>query len=275
MNLEELIKAAFDEDLPGLDITTDNLKLPPVRSEAKLLAKEDLVLSGSEAFVKSLRFQDPSAEIKWFFTDGDLILKNQIVAQVKADLALLLKAERVALNFIGPLSGVATLTRCFVQKVAHTKTKILDTRKTLPGFRELQKQAVAHGGGANHRMNLTSAVMIKDNHISAAGGMTKAVSLIRASGIKMIEAEARTLDEVQEAVQCKVSQILLDNMSNETLKKSLQLIPSEIKTEASGNMSIERVASVAELGVTYISVGQLTHSAPSADFSLKIDWSAQ
>ncbi|HEX4925583.1 MAG TPA: carboxylating nicotinate-nucleotide diphosphorylase [Bdellovibrionales bacterium] len=272
MNIDQLIEAAFLEDLPSGDITTDALELGPVPGQARLLAKEDLVLSGREVFEKCIRYQEPEAELKWLFDDGDMCLKNQIICTIKGDFAKLLKAERTALNFIGHLSGVATLTRCFVQKVAHTQTKILDTRKTLPGYRELEKKAVADGGGQNHRLNLSDKVMIKDNHIAAAGGITSAVERVRAKGHKFIEVEARTLEEVDEAVKNKVSQILLDNMSVETMKKALQLIPRDIKTEASGNMTIDRVAAVAETGVNFISVGALTHSAPNADISMKIEW---
>ncbi|MEQ1878489.1 MAG: carboxylating nicotinate-nucleotide diphosphorylase, partial [Bdellovibrionia bacterium] len=244
-----------------------------LRGQARLLAKEDLVLSGREVFEACIRFHDPFAELIWLFEDGQMILKKQNICTVKADLARLLKAERVALNFLGHLSGIATVTRCFVQKVAHTKTKILDTRKTLPGYRALQKQAVVHGGGVNHRMNLSDAVMIKDNHIAACGSITEAVARVRAKGHRFIEVEARTLEEVHEAVKCKANQILLDNMSNEILKSALAIIPRDIKTEASGNMNLERVAGVAELGVGFISVGALTHSAPTCDVSLKIEWS--
>lgn len=271
MTIDRLIAAAFLEDLPSGDITTDALELGPIPSQARLLAKEDLVLSGREIFEKCIRFQDPDAELKWLFDDGGMCLKNQIICTIHGDFSKLLKAERTALNFIGHLSGVATLTRCFVQKVAHTQTKILDTRKTLPGYRELEKKAVADGGGQNHRMNLSDKVMIKDNHIAASGGIAPAVAKVRAKGHKFIEVEARTLDEVQEAVSLKVSQILLDNMSVETMKKALQLIPRDIKTEASGNMTIDRVAAVAETGVNFISVGALTHSAPNADISMKIE----
>lgn len=273
MKLQDLIEIAFREDIPSGDITTDSLDLGVIRGRARLIAKEDIVLSGRTPFEECVRYQDPFAELAWLFEDGQIILKNQNICTVTGDLARLLKAERVALNFLGHLSGIATLTRCFVQKVAHTKTKILDTRKTLPGYRELQKLAVVHGGGFNHRMNLSAAVMIKDNHIAAAGSITDAAEKARSKGHKFIEIETRTLEEVQEALTVNPSQIMLDNMTNETMKKALSMIPKEIKTEASGNMSLERVASVAELGVTYISVGALTHSAPNADVSLKIDWS--
>lgn len=176
------------------------------------------------------------------------------------------------MNFLGQLSGIATTTKTFVDQVKHTNTKILDTRKTTPVFRELEKRAVLHGGGVNHRFNLSDAVMIKDNHIALMGGITKAVQQVRKHTTKAVECEASTLDEVKECIENKVERILLDNMDNELLKQALAIIPKSIQTEASGNMSVGRVRSVAELGVDFISVGALTHSAPCADVSLKFEW---
>ena len=167
---------------------------------------------------------------------------------------------------------MATLTRQYVKAVESTKTKILNTRKTTPLYRELEKRAVVHGGGTNHRFNLSDAIMIKDNHISIVGGITKAVERIRRHCDLAVEVEASTLEQIKECVSLNVERILLDNMNNELLKESLKLIPSHIKTEASGNMTLERVRSVAELGVDFISVGALTHSAPTADISLLFDW---
>jgi nicotinate-nucleotide pyrophosphorylase (carboxylating) len=178
----------------------------------------------------------------------------------------------VALNFLGHLSGIATLTAKFVKEAAGTATKILDTRKTTPGFRELEKRAVVHGGGVNHRMNLSTAVLIKDNHITVMGGITAAVSRVREHTKLPVEVEVKNLDEIKEAVSLNVQRILLDNMNNELLKQATDLIPKEIETEASGNMNLQRIKSVAETGVSYISVGALTHSAPVADVSLLFDW---
>ncbi|MEY4616871.1 MAG: carboxylating nicotinate-nucleotide diphosphorylase, partial [Pseudomonadota bacterium] len=238
----------------------------------KLIAKEDLVLSGTGPFEQAMLSLEPQARIQWHFEEGQLALKKQILCTIQGDLIQILKAERIALNFLGHLSGIATLTRCFVQQIAHTKTQILDTRKTLPGYRELEKRAVVHGGGHNHRFNLSEAILVKDNHIAIMGGIPAAVERIRQHSEKSIEVEARTIEEVKEAVKANVSRILLDNMNNELLKEALALIPTTIQTEASGNMKLDRVASVAELGVNFISVGALTHSAPSADVSLLFDW---
>lgn len=272
MNISELIKAAIKEDMPSGDVTTESLAVRPKMGEAILKAKNDLVLSGSVIFEQTIEFLEPNIKIKWFFEEGDFIFKGQNICQIEGDLIQLLKAERVALNFLGQLSGIATLTRQFVKAVEGTKTRILDTRKTTPLFRELEKRAVVHGGGLNHRFNLSDAILIKDNHISLMGGITAAVNRTRQHSQLPIEVEASNLDQVKEAVSLNVNRILLDNMNNELLTQALKLIPEQIKTEASGNMSLERVGSVAKLGVDFISVGALTHSAPCADVSLLFDW---
>ena len=170
------------------------------------------------------------------------------------------------------LSGIATLTHAFVDEIKGTSCRILDTRKTTPVYRELEKKAVVHGGGLNHRLNLSDAVLIKDNHIAVCGGIKAAVDRVRSRTSKKIEVEARTLKDVRECADLKVHRILLDNMDNKLLQQSLELVPEFIETEASGNMSLTRVKSVAEIGVDFISVGALTHSAPSADVSLMFDW---
>ncbi len=272
MTLMELIRAAVKEDMPAGDLTTDSLALAPRFGQARLVAKEDLVLSGTVPFEETMMLLEPTAKVQWFFKEGDLILDRQVICNITGDLLQILKAERVALNFIGHLSGIATFTRCFVQQIEHTSTRILDTRKTMPAFRELEKRAVANGGGHNHRKSLSDAILIKENHIRVACGLSKAVERIRAHCKSAIEVECSSLDEVREAVQVRVERILLDNMDNETIREALTLIPKSVETEASGNMSIDRVKSVAELGVNYISVGALTHSAPAADVSLLFDW---
>jgi nicotinate-nucleotide pyrophosphorylase (carboxylating) len=272
MTLLELIRAAIKEDMPAGDVTTEALALKPRHGRARLKAKEDIVLSGAMAFEQTMLSLEPNCKVKWHFEEGDAILKNQIICTTEGDLVQILKAERVALNFLGHLSGIATFTRRFVTAIAGTSTKVLDTRKTTPGFRELEKKAVVHGGGVNHRMNLSTAILIKDNHIAVMGGIEAAVSRVRAHSQLPIEVEARSLEEVTLAVGQKVRRILLDNMDNETLKKARALVPHEIETEASGNMNLERVRGVAEIGIDFISVGALTHSAPCADVSLIFDW---
>lgn len=274
MTLLDLIKAALKEDMPTGDLTTESLALTPRFGHAKLIAKQDMTLSGSVAFEQTVLALEPHAKLKWHFEEGDEVLNQQIICSIQGDLIQILKAERVALNFLMHLSGIATLTRRFVDKVKNTEVSILDTRKTLPGYRELEKKAVVHGGGLNHRLNLSAAILIKDNHIAVMGGIGKAIERVRAQTEKAIEVEARTLEDVKECVQHKVDRILLDNMDNELLRQAVALIPSGIEIEASGNMNLERVSSVAETGIHFISVGALTHSAPSADVSLMFDWSS-
>ena len=274
MTLMDLIQAALREDMPQGDLTTDSLALVPRFGQAKLIAKEDLVLSGTLPFEQTMLAMDPSAKVQWHFKEGDMILNRQTICHITGDLIQLLKAERVSLNFIGHLSGIATLTRCFVENVKHTHCKIIDTRKTLPAFRDLEKKAVVHGGGQNHRFGLSDAILIKENHITVAGGLAKAVERIREHTKERIEVECETLEDVREAVRMKVERILLDNMSNDLMAKALDLMPDETLAEASGNMKLDRVKSVAELGVDFISVGAITHSAPTADVSLLFDWQA-
>jgi len=272
MKLSDLIQAALKEDLPFGDVTTESLALKPRIGRALLKAKEDIHLSGALPFEQTMTAIEPNVKVKWHFDEGDIILKGQNICTLEGDLIQILKAERVALNFLGHLSGIATHTAKFVAEVKNTNTKILDTRKTTPGLRELEKKAVVHGGGVNHRMNLSEAVLIKDNHISVMGGLQAAVERVRSHTDLPIEVEARTLEEVRQAVGLPIQRILLDNMNNETLKQSVEIIPDGIQTEASGNMSLQRVRSVAELGVHFISVGALTHSAPVADVSLLFEW---
>ncbi len=268
----DLMGKAFQEDLPYGDITTESLGLKYIEGKAKLVAKEDIILSGIELLKEAFLWQEPDTEFRFHFSDSQRVLKGQVICEMKGNLLEFLKAERVALNFIGTLSGIASYTRCFVDLVSHTKTKILDTRKTLPLYRELYKQAVVDGGGTNHRMNLSDGVMIKENHIRATGSMKKAVQNIRSKTDKPIEVETTNLEEVKNAVELGVGRIMLDNMTNDLMIAALKLIPDTIETEASGNMNLDRVKSVAEIGVDYISVGAITHSAPTADVSLQFVW---
>lgn len=268
---ESIINIALKEDLPQGDLTTDNLFLQEKMARARLVAKEDLVLSGTELFAETFAHLDPEIKIDWSFQNGQFVLARQTICTLKGPAAPLLKGERVALNFLGRMSGIATLTRCFVEKVKHTKTKILDTRKTTPGLRHLEKMAVRHGGGENHRMNLSAAILIKENHVRAAGGIGSALEKLKKIARGPLEIEVRNLKEVQEAIAGGANRLLLDNMTNEQIKEALKNIPNTVTTEASGNMSLDRVCEVAELGVNFISVGAITHSAPCADMSLLFD----
>ncbi len=268
MELSGLIQLALNEDLPSGDLTTEGLSIKSKIGFAQLIAKEDLILSGSDLFTKTMLSVDPSLEIKFFFKDSETLLKKQTTASIKGNLISIIKAERTALNFIGRLSGIATLTRCYVNQVKHTKCQILDTRKTIPLYRDLEKKAVLDGGGTNHRRDLSSAILIKENHIYIAGDITSAIRSIRKKTNKLIMVETKNSNDISEALKENADWIMLDNMSNNQITHAIELINSRAKIEASGNMTIDRVKSVAELGVDYISVGALTHSAPCADFSL-------
>ncbi|MCS6838610.1 MAG: carboxylating nicotinate-nucleotide diphosphorylase [Bdellovibrionaceae bacterium] len=268
----ELIRRAIEEDLPQGDVTTESLALPPRLGTARLIAKQNLTLSGSTLFEETILFLEPSARLQWHFRDGDEVLQGQTICSLLGNLIEILKAERVALNFLMHLSGIATLTRKYTKLTEGSRTKILDTRKTLPGYRELEKLAVLHGGGENHRKNLSEAVLIKDNHIALCGGLTEAVERVRLHCDLPITVEVNTLEQVKEAVLLKVNRILLDNFDLKTLPEALSLIPPSIETEVSGNMTLEKIPQLVKLRVNYISVGAITHSAPAADISLLFDW---
>lgn len=268
LNPLDLMTQALSEDAPHGDLTCDSLNLPSEKTIGLFIAKEDLVLSGMD-FIVCLKDLNLDIDVEVFFKDGSKIKKGQNIARLYGPWTHLLFVERVTLNFIGKLSGIATLTQKFVREVEHTSCKILDTRKTTPLFRHLEKKAVLDGGGLNHRMNLSDEIILKENHISRCTKDLKTVLFdLRQKGPKTkITVECQTLDEVQTVSLCPIDQIMLDNMDNETIKTATTLIPKHIKIEASGNMTLNRVKSVAETGIDYISVGALTHSAPVADIS--------
>jgi len=269
IDINTIVKQALQEDMPSGDITTDSLGFENKSGKAKLLAKQDLTLSGCTLFDATFKLLDSKTEIKWHFKDGDRVTRGQNICELSGKLSVLLKGERTALNFLGHLSGIATLTSLFVEKTKGTRCKITDTRKTTPGFRNLEKNAVLHGGGSNHRMNLSDGILIKENHIRAAGSILECVKLTRSQHPKMpVEVEVTNLDEINEALSCNTERILLDNMNNELTEKAVKLIAGKSIIEASGNMTLDRIESVAKLGVDFISVGQITHSAPNADVSL-------
>lgn len=278
MTNHDLIRDAFLEDLPSGDVTTDNLDCKEKKGYAFLIAKSDIKLSGQDLFTQSIHFCAPEALVKWHFKDGDTVLKQQKICTIHGDLLPVLKAERVALNFLGHLSGIATLTHTYVSACGdNRKIKILDTRKILPGYRALAKKAVVDGGGVNHRLNLSDGIMIKENHIRVAGSITAAVEQIRAKTKSPMTVEVTNLAEVIEAVSLGASlgvqRLLLDNMNNPTLLEALKLMPEDMEAEASGNMDIERVRQISQFeGLDYISVGALTHSAPTADISLLFEF---
>jgi len=269
-NLNTLIKMAINEDLLDIgDITSEAIFRDELYSY-KLMAKESGILCGIDIFITVMKHVNKDIDVKKYFNDKDAINRGNIIADVSGPVVSILKAERTALNFISHLTAIASKTAVFVKR-AEGKVIILDTRKTLPGYRELQKYAVSCGGGENHRMGLYDMVMIKDNHSDAAGGITAAVERVKAKwGDKFkIEVEARNLDEVKEALKCGADRIMLDNMSDADMENAVEYIAGRAETEASGNMNLQRIKSVSLTGVNYISFGELTNSVKAFDFSLK------
>ncbi len=267
-----MIQNALLEDMPNGDITTDTLfKLET--SVARFIVKASGVISGVLVAQETFKIVDPTLEFTIYLTDGTHVKKGDVIARVFGLTSSILKAERVALNFMQRMSGIATLTDLFVSQTIGTKTKILDTRKTTPNLRCLEKQAVRDGGGTNHRMNLSEMVMIKDNHIQAAGSITSAVSILKNkidSSIK-IEVEVESIEQLKEALLTETDIIMLDNMSCSMMAECVKINAHKKLLEASGNMTLERVKDVALTGVDYISVGALTHSYDSLDISLKFE----
>ena len=271
--IQEIINNALEEDVKDGDLTTNLLIPDEQKAIAFMKAKENGVIAGLE--VAEMVFKTLSDKIVFtsFVKDGNKVRIGEKIAEIKGSYRALLTGERLALNFLQRMSGIATETAKYVEMTKGTKTKILDTRKTVPGLRILDKYAVKMGGGTNHRIGLYDMVMIKDNHIDVAGSITKAVENIRKElpeGIK-IEVETKDLNEVKEALEVNVDVIMLDNMDNLTMRKSVELIGDKARTEASGNMTLDRIKGVAETGVDFISIGGLTHSVKALDIGQYID----
>ncbi|MDR1291883.1 MAG: carboxylating nicotinate-nucleotide diphosphorylase [Clostridiales Family XIII bacterium] len=268
--VDELIKRAFDEDFPSGDITTEALIGPDLQSRAVLLAKEDGVVAGLEVFQRVFTMLG-GVECRLFREDGESVHSGEKIAELTGNTRNLLTGERTALNFVQRMSGVATLTSRCVQALSGSRTKLLDTRKTTPGFRYLEKYAVAVGGGVNHRFGLSDGILIKDNHIKAAGGVARAVEKAkeRHGFARKIEVETESLDMVREALDAGADIIMLDNMDIETMKRAVSMIGGRALTECSGNVTPERLRELGDIGVDYISSGALTHSYSSLDLSLR------
>jgi nicotinate-nucleotide pyrophosphorylase (carboxylating) len=270
--MRELIKLAIEEDIGTGDVTSNNIIPETKQAEAIILAKADGIICGLD--IAEEIYKELNKEIKFEkkVKDGDNVKAGDYIALIKGNARAILSGERIVLNLLSHLSGVSTQTRKYVDKIKDYKTKILDTRKTLPGFRKLQKYAVKTGGAENHRIGLYDMVMIKDNHIKVAGSITNAVNAIKDKIPKDmdVEVETETLEEVQEALEAGIDWIMLDNMSIENLKKAIELINGKAKTEASGGVNINNIKEVAATGVDYISIGALTHSVKELDLSMNI-----
>ncbi len=267
----KLIEMAINEDLDkNGDITSNAIFSPDEKGNFKLLSKSEGVLCGTEVFKEVFKYIDKNITVDFLYKDGNIIKSGTTIAHLNGSVINILCGERTGLNFISHLSGIATKTAQFV-KSSGNKIRILDTRKTLPAYRMLQKYAVKCGGGDNHRIGLFDMVMIKDNHIDAAGSIKSAVNKVKTKWNNRfkIEVETRNLKEVEEALECNVDRIMLDNMDNDTMIKAVKLINKKAEIEASGNMTIERIAELKDSGIDYISFGELTHTVKCFDFSLK------
>lgn len=271
--IHDIVMNALKEDMPLGDITTDNIVSAGNVSKAEFLAKQDAVIAGLDVVKHVFEVLDSNIKFTALIKDGDRVKKGDIFATVSGSTRAILKAERTALNFMQRLSAIATMTDRYVSKVRELPVRITDTRKTTPGLRFLEKYAVSAGGGANHRFSLSDGVLIKDNHIAAAGGITNAVKTVRGNipHTVKIEVEVESIEQVQEALDCKVDIIMLDNMTNTQMAEAVTLINKRALVEASGNMSEETIYEVALTGVDIISIGKLTHSANSIDISMNIE----
>lgn len=271
INVDELIWMALKEDITSEDITTNAIMREDKQGQAQLLCKQDGVIAGLEVFERVFQLLDEKTQVEFYFKDGDQVKNGDLLATVTGDIRTILSGERVALNYLQRMSGIATHTRQLVDLLGDAKTKLLDTRKTTPNMRIFEKYAVKVGGGTNHRYNLSDGILIKDNHIGAAGGIKKAVEMAKeyAPFVRKIEVEVESLEQVQEALDAGADIIMLDNMDNATMKKAVAVIDGRAETECSGNVTAERVKDIIETGVDYVSCGALTHSSPIMDVSLK------
>ena len=271
VNIDEYIINALKEDITSEDITTNAIMPESKRGIAELICKQDGVLCGIDVFRRTFEILDNTVEFRTNFKDGDQIKKGEIIGVIEGDIKAILSGERTALNYMQRMCGIATITREMVKELEGTKTKLLDTRKTTPNMRIFEKYAVKIGGGYNHRYNLSDGVLIKDNHIGAAGSIKKAVEMAKeyAPFVRKIEVETENIDMVKEALEAGADIIMLDNMDNETMKLAVEIIGEKALTECSGNVTKERLKSIAQTGVDYVSCGAITHSAAIMDISLK------
>lgn len=268
---DKYIKMALEEDINSEDVSTNAVMPEYKKGEVQLICKEDGIIAGLMVFERVFTLLDPETQVTYHVKDGDEVKQGEVLAVVTGDIRVLLSGERTALNYLQRMSGIATYTRSVARLLEGTKTTLLDTRKTTPGMRVFEKYAVRVGGGANHRYNLSDGVLLKDNHIDAAGSVTQAVQAARAYApfVRKIEVETEDLDMVREAVEAGADIIMLDNMTPEQMAEAIRIINGRAETECSGNVTKENINTLAHLGVDYISSGALTHSAPILDISLK------
>lgn len=271
LQADKLIRMALEEDITSEDVSTNAVMPTNVKGTVDLIAKEDGVIAGMDVYARVFKLLDESMEIEMFCQDGDEVKKGDLMAKVTGDIRVLLSGERVALNYLQRMSGIATYTRSVVKLLEGSGVTLLDTRKNTPNCRVFEKYAVRVGGGCNHRYNLSDGVLLKDNHIGAAGSITKAIQMAKAYApfVRKIEIETETLEQVAEAVEAGADIIMLDNMTPEVMKQAVALIDGRAQTECSGNITKENIARIREIGVDFVSSGALTHSAPILDISMK------
>ncbi|MDX8417642.1 MAG: carboxylating nicotinate-nucleotide diphosphorylase [Absicoccus sp.] len=271
LHVDPLIQSALEEDINSEDVSTNCVMPTSKQGQVDLIAKEDGILCGAQVFERVFTLLDPTMKIEWMAKDGDAIHDQQVLAHVTGDIRVLLSGERTALNFLQRMSGIATYTHQMAKLLEGTSIQLLDTRKTTPNMRIFEKYAVKVGGGHNHRYNLSDGVMLKDNHIDAAGGVSQAIQMARAYApfVRKIEVEVENLDMVKEAVSAGADIIMLDNMDHDTMVQAIELIDKKAKIEISGNVTKENIDRIKDLAVDYISSGALTHSSPILDVSLK------
>lgn len=271
LQVDHLILEALKEDISSEDVTTNAVMKEAVKGEVELICKQGGIIAGLEIFERVFKLLDAETEVTFFCKDGDKVTNGQLMGKVTGDIRVLLSGERVALNYLQRMSGIASYTRSVADLLEGTDTKLLDTRKTTPNMRIFEKYAVRVGGGYNHRYNLSDGVLLKDNHIGAAGSVTAAVKMAKeyAPFVRKIEVEVENLDMVREAVEAGADIIMLDNMSTEEMQKAISIIDGRAETECSGNVTKENIGRLTSLGIDYISSGALTHSAPILDISLK------
>lgn len=271
LNADELILMALKEDITSEDITTNSVMREYQKGEVELICKQDGIIAGLDVFKRVFELLDDKTEFEMKYSDGDAVKNGDLVGIVRGDIRVLLSGERTALNYLQRMSGIATYTRSIAELLSGSKTKLLDTRKTTPNMRVFEKYAVKVGGGCNHRYNLSDGILLKDNHIGAAGGVKEAVKMAKeyAPFVRKIEVEVENLDMLKEALDAGADIIMLDNMSVEDMKKAVEMTNGKAETECSGNVTRENIEKLTDIGVDYISSGALTHSAPIMDLSLK------
>lgn len=271
INMDDYILNTLKEDITSEDVSTNAVMPEDKQGKADLICKQDGIICGLQVFERTFKLLDDTSHFETEVKDGDFVKKGQLIGVIYGDVKALLSGERTGLNYLQRMSGIATITKEYVAELEGYNTVLLDTRKTTPNLRPFEKYAVKVGGATNHRYNLSDGVLLKDNHIGAAGSVKKAIEMAKAYApfVRKIEIETETLEQVKDAVKAGADIIMLDNMDNDTMKKALEIIDGRAETECSGNVTKERLKEIAEIGVDFVSSGALTHSAPIMDISLK------